>query len=211
MPKKRCGFRFSCAAMMLQPGLEAADCPNYEVCGSVSQLLPEEEVELQMVREERVRSAQEQYHRSIEVVCVNFQQAAVMMLMQRGCPQSLDSLGVTELISQAEMKLEKVRSHLNQYDDQYIAPEGCQAHQYNVKRPHGTYWYNKLAAREAIFEPAENMEKVKVLHLSYDDDPRNLEAREGIERRNQLTQLRTQLSVINEALEKALAIISPTD
>jgi hypothetical protein len=37
--------------MMLQPGLEAKDCPNYETCGSVSELTPEEEVDLIRVRE----------------------------------------------------------------------------------------------------------------------------------------------------------------
>jgi hypothetical protein len=50
MPKKKCGFGFSRAAMLLQPGLESSACPNYEDCGSVSTLTPDEEIELIRVR-----------------------------------------------------------------------------------------------------------------------------------------------------------------
>jgi len=75
----------------------------------------------------------------------------------------------------------------------YIAPEQTEVHQYNVKRREKTFWYNKLASKEAIFKPVEHTQKVKVLHLSHDDDPRNIEARAGIERRNQITQARTKL------------------
>ena len=63
--------------------------------------------------------------------------------------------------------------------------------------------YNKLTAPEPIFEPSEKQQKVKVVHLSHDDDPRNTEARLGIERRNQLTRVRTLLATTVELLQEA--------
>ncbi|MBE9107555.1 hypothetical protein IQ229_22285 [Nostoc cf. edaphicum LEGE 07299] len=44
---------------------------------------------------------------------------------------------------------------------------------------------------------------MKVVHLSHDDDPRNTEARLGIERRNQLTRVRTLLATTVELLLEA--------
>ncbi|MBD2241866.1 hypothetical protein H6G35_35670, partial [Aulosira sp. FACHB-113] len=72
----------------------------------------------------------------------------------------------------------------------------------------GVYGYNKLTADEPIFEPSEKQEKVRVIHLSHDDDPRNTEARLGIERRNQLTCVRTLLAKAVELLQEAANTIS---
>jgi hypothetical protein len=209
MPRKKCGFGFSCAAMLLQPGLEPKDCPNYETCGYASELTPEEEVELIRVREVQRQEAQQQWERVQERIRVSRHRAALMMLMERGCSQSLEDFGVTDSIASIETRLQELRSRLAQFTQGcYIAPNRCEAHRYNVKRPSGTYWYNKLTSRQAIFEPEEKEEKVKVIHLSHDDDPRNTEGRMGIERRNRLHQLQTQLQIAEGALEQAIALLS---
>ena len=43
--------------------------------------------------------------------------------------------------------------------------------------------------------------------LSHDDDPRNIEARLGVERRNQLTQSRTKLRKIQDRLADILELL----
>lgn len=209
MPRKKCGFGFSCAAMMLQPSLEVKDCPNYETCGSASELTPEEEVELIRVREVQRQEAQQQWERIQERIRVSRHWAAVTMLAERGCSQSLEDFGVINSMELLAVRLQELRSRTEQFTQGcYIAPDSCEAHRYNVKRPSGTYWYNKLTSREAIFEPEEKEEKVKVIHLSHDDDPRNTEGRLGIERRNRLHQLQTQLQIAEGALEQAIALLN---
>lgn len=218
--KKRCGFNFNCASMMLQPGLEPKDCPNFHTCGSVSELTPEEEVELTLVREVENQQRRQEWERVYERIRVSRQQAAVMMLRSRGCPQSLESLGITELLAQLEGQLEQVRSQVREIEHGgYVAPEGVEVHAYNVKRPrvvrteagrvrqYAVYWYNKLTSNEAIFAPEERQGGVKVIHLSHDDDPRNLEARDGVERRNQLLKVKTQLQGARGALELAIRVV----
>lgn len=49
------------------------------------------------------------------------------------------------------------------------------------------------------------------VHLSRDEDPLNTEARAGIERRNRLLQIKTQLRVAQAALEQAAAISQEGD
>jgi hypothetical protein len=208
MPKRKCGFGFSCAAMMFQPGLEPIDCPNYRTCGSASELTPEEEVELIRVRQVQQQQAQQEWELILERFRISRREAAVMMLMARGYPQSLDDFGILEFMDSIQTQLAELRSRSEQFAaDCYIAPNNCEAHIYNVKRPYGTYWYNKLSSTEAIFEPEEKEEKVKVLHLSHSDDPRNTEARLGIERRNRLHKLQTQLQIAETALEQAIALV----
>jgi len=215
MPKKKCGFGFSCAAMMMQPGLEPKDCLNYKTCGSASQLTPEEEVELIRVRVLQRQEAEirwqehiQQWEQVQERIRVSRRSAAIAMLMQRGCPQTLNNFGITDLIRLTETRLQQLRSQLEQFaTDCYIAPDSCEAHCYNVKRPYGTYGYNKLTSKEAIFEPEEKQEKVKVLHLSHDDDPRNTEGRRGIERRNRLHQVQSKVHVATRILEEAIALL----
>ena len=196
MPKKRCGFGFDCAGMMLQPGLEAGDCPNYETCGAAQEYEVGELFEL-------VRAGEEGWER----IRVTRQQAAIMMLMSRGNPQNLNSLEVNDLISEIELSLQALKERLNQFDNVYIAPEKTEVHEYNVKRRGKTFWYNKLASKEAIFKPVEQRSLVKVIHLSHDDDPRNIEARVGIERRNQITQARTKLKENQERLIDVLELL----
>lgn len=187
---------------MLMPGLTAEDCENRDTCGTIFELTPEEEVELIRVREE----CRAEYERYREIVRVNQQQAAAMMLLARGCPQSPESLGVTDQLDQVEARIEQVRSQLSEeYASAYIAPTECELHHYNVKRPGGTYEYNKLTAASAIFEPSEKTTKVRVIHLSHDDDPRTLEGRAGIERRNKLLSLATRLGQVEQILASVLA------
>ncbi len=196
MPKKRCGFGFSCGAMMQQPGLEPGDCPNYFTCGAVQEYEMGELFELVRVGEE-----------GWERIRVTRQQAAIMMLMSRGNPQDLNSLEVNDLISEIELSLQALKERLNQFEDVYIAPEQTEVNQYNVKRRGKSFWYNKLTSKEAMFKPVEQRALVKVIHLSHDDNPRNIEARLGVERRNQLTQARTKLKEIQSRLADALDLL----
>ena len=200
MARKKCGLGFDCGSMMLHPGIDPGQCENYQTCGAALELTPEEEFELLQAR---------QAENSIqwERIRLNRSQAAAMMLMSRACPQTPESLGVVEIAEQVNAKLCDFILLLGQYDGKFIAAESCETHTYNVKRSK-TYWYNKLTAANSIFEPAEKTEKVRVIHLSHDSDPRNLEARLGIERRNQLTQARTQLSIASAALDTALALVT---
>lgn len=191
--KSRCAYGFNCGAMMQQPGIEAEECANREVCRTIPNLDGEEFVEL-LAERERVR--------------LNRGEAARMLLMMRGNPQSIESLGVAEQIRNLKQEIEQIETHLQgNFNDRYIAPTGCEAHRYNVKRPIGIYWYNKLTSKEAIFEPAIKEEKVKVIHLSKDDDDRNLLGRKGIERRNKLIETRTRLRQVEDLLREILALL----
>ncbi|WP_223280383.1 hypothetical protein [Nostoc sp. PA-18-2419] len=193
--------------MMLQPGIDPGECENYATCGSAIKLTLEEEFELIRWREVQALQRQEEWERYRETIRLNRYQAALMMLTARGCPQTPESLGVVDLLLTLATKVEEVQAQLAQFEGQYIAPEKCEAHTYNVKRFGSVYCYNKLTAAEAIFEPSEKTEKVKVIHLSHDQDPRNSEARLGIERRNALTQVRTQINVAQQALTQALDLL----
>ena len=197
---------------MLEPGLTAEHCPNAEVCGTLTELTPEEEVELLRVRqvererrEEAEREWQEEWERIEERFRVTQRQAAEMMLMSRGCPQSIDSLGVSEAMASVQSRLSELWTRLGEYEGVYIAPPACEVHTYNVKRPSGTYSYNKLTAETAIFEPSERQQRVRVIHLSHDDDARNLGAREGVERRNKLLRLVSHLTHAEQLLSAVLA------
>ncbi|MBD2472815.1 hypothetical protein [Nostoc sp. FACHB-145] len=196
MPKKICGLGFDCASMMLQPGIDPGFCLNYDTCGGASELTPDEEIELIRVREL-------ENERTEECFRVTRHQAAVMMLMSRGCPQTPESLGVAEHLQAIAGFVEQLQQRLDNLEGHYIAPTGCEVHTYGVKRPSGVYYYNKLTASEAIFEPSSKQEKVKVIHLSHNYDPRHLQARLGIERRNQLTRVRTLLTQAVELLQQA--------
>lgn len=70
-------------------------------------------------------------------------------------------------------------------------------------RETNVYWYNKLMSQSAIFAPAEQTRSVKVIHLSKNGDPRNQEGCKGIERRNQLSQIATQLRIAERAILRA--------
>ncbi|BAZ03039.1 hypothetical protein NIES37_70520 (plasmid) [Tolypothrix tenuis PCC 7101] len=208
MPQKICGLGFDCASMMLQPGLDPSECLNYKTCGAATKLTPDEEIELIRVRQIAAQERQQEWERIQETFRTTRREAAVMMLMSRGCPQSAESLGVAAQMAAIAASVAQLHQNLNNIEGLYIAPSGCEVHHYNVKRPSGVYGYNKLTADEPIFEPSEKQEKVRVIHLSHDDDPRNTEARLGIERRNQLTRVRTFLATAVELLQEAANTIS---
>ena len=89
----------------------------------------------------------------------------------------------------------------------YVAPPSVEAHRYLVKRPYATYQYNKLTSKKAIFPPQQEENPVKVLHLSRDTDPRNILGRSGIERRNRILLLKTQIEKATELLSTAMETI----
>jgi len=209
MAEKRCGLGFSCASMMQQVELRVEDCPNLKVCGMAQRLEPEAEFELICAGSSVVVP-----------ITTTRRTAAIMMLMRRGCPQSVASFGLEEQITTLTTDLTQLTDEIAQYDDRYIAPADVEAVAYSVKRPRGVtqtpegetvqqyavYWYNKLMSQTAIFAPAEKERPVKVIHLSKTDDPRNIEGRQGVERRNQLNQIATQLRIAENAIAKAREI-----
>lgn len=195
---------------MLSPGLDPGDCPNYTTCGSASELTPDEMIELQRVRLERQQQARSEWEAHRERIRVSLQEAAIMMLRMRGCPQSPTGLGLNNRLAAIGEQSRQLEALLEAFasPDVYIAPTGCEAHRYAVARPYAKYWYNKLTAAQAIFQPIEMEQEVRTIHLSHDDDPRNLEARLGIARRNRLLQIQTQLERAQAALERAVELAS---
>ena len=231
MPKKKCGLGFDCASMMMQPGIDPADCLNFQTCGVAYELTPDEQLELIQVRErEREQAQQRQQEAQIEMeriqerILVSRKQAARMMLMSRGCPQSLDSLGINDLITNLNEQLSQLSQKLLEAtQDQYIPPKEVEVHTYNVKRgkKKKVFEYNKLIASEAIFKPVErtreirrngikimiNVEVVRMIHLSKDEDARNIVARESIELRNKLTKIETILKNAQQLIDEASNLI----
>ncbi|MEO0521127.1 MAG: hypothetical protein AAF171_27990 [Cyanobacteria bacterium P01_A01_bin.116] len=191
--------------MMQQLELRVEDCPNLSVCGMAQRLEPDAEFEL-------VRGGSS----GVVPITVTRRTAAAMMLMRRGCPQSLSSFGLDEQIAALTTQLNQLTEEIAQYEGHYIAPAEVEAVAYSVKRPAGimqtsegpvpqynVYWYNKLMSQRAIFAPAARPRPVKVIHLSKSDDPRNQEGRQGVERRNQLNQIATQLRIAESAILRA--------
>lgn len=217
MPQKKCGFGFSCASMMMQLSLEPKDCPNWQTCGRVLEYATDEEIALQRVLE--IEGEQ--------VTCewmITRHRAAIAMLQQRGNHQTAAELGLDEAQSEIAETLTRLQDNLSSFIQQegYIAPDNIEAHRYNVKRPgrlyigedgkwyeqKRIYWYNKLTAKTQMFSPAvpdEDVEddSVRVIHTSHNNDPRNVESRLGIERRNRLNQIRTQLRIAADAISQA--------
>ncbi|MGB3754996.1 MAG: hypothetical protein WBA07_01295 [Rivularia sp. (in: cyanobacteria)] len=222
MPMKKCGLGFDCASMMIQPGIDPADCLNYQTCGAAYELTPDEQLELIQIRERQREEAQQERERIEERILVSRKQAARMMLMSRGCPQSLDSLGITHVIAGFTEQLSHLSQVLSQVTlDQYIAPKGVEVHKYNVKRNKKVFEYNKLMAAEAIFKPVEktrvvrkngkkimrSVEAVRMIHLSRDEDARNIVARESIELRNKLSKVETLLKNAQQLIDEASNLI----
>ena len=198
MPIRMCAYGFSCASMMMEPGLTAEDCPNKTVCGTIRQLTDEERVELHYARiENNVRT--------IDTMMMNGRDAALYLLSTRACPQTPTSLGVTETLDRLRSTLSLIEETIARLsEDCYVAPIGVEAHRYLVKRPYGVYQYNKLTSREAIFPPQEREDSVKVIHLSSDYDSRNFEGRAGIERRNRLLAISTAIDTAEALLNRAI-------
>lgn len=201
MPTELCAYGFSCASMMMQPGLTAIDCPNKDECGTIIQLTEEDRVELYRARLENNR-------RIVERVRMTRGQTASYLLSTRGCPQTPETLGVTEAVGQLREAIASLEETINELSESYVAPEGVEAHRYSVKRPYATYEYNKLTAKKAIFPPQVKEAEVKVIHLSRDEDPRNIVGRSGIERRNRLLAMMTQLEAATDVLNKAREVAS---
>ena len=59
-----------------------------------------------------------------------------------------------------------------------------------------------------MFPPQQESQKVKVLHLSRDTDPRNILGRSGIERRNRILLLKTQIEKATNILKLAMETVS---
>ena len=196
MPKV-CSYGFSCASMLLQPGLTAEDCPNKNICGTIIQLTEEEEAELYAARMENNR-------RVVRTVMMSPQRAAQRLLRDRGCPQTAETIGIEESTVALIDTISQCQDLVEQLTSSYVAPPGVEAHRYLVKRPYGTYQYNKLTSKSAIFPPQQEDTEVKVLHLSRDTDPRNILGRSGIERRNRILFLKTQIEKATELLSKAM-------
>lgn len=202
---KRCAFGFDCSAMFLQPGLVADDCPNKETCKTLPDLPPLSRTWFnrdRIIEGDRIR----------ERIPLTNTEAAIMMLLYRGNSQTPLSLGAIAALDALQITLTNLRNQLETYGTtSYIAPTNVEAHTYSVKRPRGTYQYNKLASPDAIFEPSERTEKVKVIHLSHDTDPRNLEAKAGIDRRNKLLQLTSKLTDFEQTIGEILANLDTTE
>ncbi|WP_035800303.1 hypothetical protein [Crocosphaera chwakensis] len=196
MPIKQCAYGFNCGSMMMQWDLKPEDCPNKDVCGIITKLTEEEEIELYQARLENNR-------RIVERIRVNQEQAASSLLLSRGDAQTPESLGVTDTLAELQTAISLLESTINELDEGYIAPVGVEAHRYTVKRPYGCYEYNKLTAKDAIFEPQIKRNKVKVIHLSKDDDQRNIKGRAGIEKRNRLLAIKRQIKAATELLNEA--------
>lgn len=205
MIEKRCGLGFSCASTQQQVEIRVEDCPNFQICGAAQRLEPDVEFELICAGSSGVAP-----------ISTTRRRAAVMLLLHRGCPQSLESFGLEAKITALTTGLSQLTEEVAQHEGHYIAPADVEAVAYSVKRPRGmiqtsegvvqridVYWYNKLMSPTAIFAPAERARPVKVIHLSKNDDPRNLAGRRGVERRNQLNQIATQLQIAERAISKA--------
>ena len=207
---------------MMQTGLEPKNCPNWKTCGKVQEYSPDEVIELQRVC--IVQAEREHYQFRITRY-----EAAIMMLQQRGNSQSLEDFGLPTQQSVIAQSLTELQDNLVLLTENYVAPLEVNAHRYNVKRPgriyrneegqlcqeRRIYWYNKLTASRPIFEPSEDApleegleEKrpVRAIHLSHDNDPRNMEGRLGLERRNRLMAIHTQLQIAADALAAANVI-----
>ena len=196
MPTELCAYGFSCAGMMLQPGLTAIDCPNKDECGTIIESTEEDRVELYRARLENNR-------RIVERVRLTREQTASYLLTSRACPQTPPSLGIPQTIDQLRDAIVALEETIEEFSAGYVAPPGVEAHRYVVKRPYGSYEYNKLTSKEAVFPSQIKEEKVKVVHLSKDSDPRNIEGRTGIERRNRLLAIATKIRLATEVLDNA--------
>lgn len=173
-------------------------CPNSEICGKIPNLAPGKTIELYQVENRNGESIRKKLQ-------LTKQDAANLLLMMRGCPQTVSSLGIPKSLTTITSQLEKLDKSLADYENRYIPPQGSEVHTYNVKRPSGVYSYNKLSAEQAVFESSEHIGKVKAIHLSHDRDPRNLEARAAIARRNRLQKLANRLEQISASLVAVLA------
>lgn len=200
---------------MLQPDLKPGECPNYATCRRSTQLTPDEEIELIRVRqvqreeqERRRRRAQQEYELRQEVWRTTRREIALEMLMRRGCPQTVEQYIPNQTFEQLVEAIAQLQEQLAQFEGAYIPPEECIVHRYWVNRGYARYPYNKLMASTTVFPAVEQERRgwTRVIHLSNDDDPRNLEARKGITRMHRLTEIRSQLQTAQAAIAQAIEL-----
>jgi hypothetical protein len=194
MSSQKCGLSFNCASLLQQPKLKPWNCPNYHTCRTATDRPDDESFELAIASH------------PIQVTAI---EAATLMLRMRGNPQSPESLGLWTAFDCLARLLGELEQKLQQSEEQedYIAPEGCEVHIYNVKRPAGIYEYYKLASTQAMFEPSWEENPVKVIHLSRAGDPRVRSAKAGISCRNQLLKARKLLKNAEDLLEEVMELL----
>jgi hypothetical protein len=129
------------------------------------------------------------------------------MLNARGCPQTVDDFGLPSAIATIQTQLQDLVAALSAYEGVYIAPEACELHAYNVKRLGRVYEYNKLTAKQSAFASAEGGRQVRTIHLSHSNYPRSIAVGLGIERRNRLMQVRTQVALAKAAMQTAIELM----
>lgn len=131
------------------------------------------------------------------------EEAAEIVLRQRGCHTgSLDLVKKIELLQQI---LVNVVERIDEIDrSEYIPPDSCEVHSYNVKRPKGVFNYFKLAARHPIFRGVYQ-ETTKVIHLGHENSELHLKAAKAVQRRNTLNQIRKKVRDYTIEVETLLA------
>ncbi len=238
--REKCPYGFNCGSMMLQPGTIAHNCENLTECTKLTKAqgvswtaLNQPTFDLVEYREnldyhlrEEAQHLREEAQRRRYILRVRVHEAAVLLLKQRGNPQSVENFNFASPLSQIEQSLENLNSHLENLDSGYIAPSGVEAHVYNVKNPPTSYfseeitleeirekqkiyYYHKLLSKTAQFEsvkplkPGEVRKNCKTIHLSHGGDARNIQGRIGIERRNRLSKIQSRLLAASKALQEA--------
>ncbi|MGF1490483.1 MAG: IS200/IS605 family transposase [Prochloraceae cyanobacterium] len=96
---------FNCSLMLMTPGLTARDCPNNQLCGTISRLTEEEQVELARTIEIQsyFNSITNQIHHVQSVLAserfrINAEEAAIIMLKQRGAMPPIEDFCIQESI-----------------------------------------------------------------------------------------------------------------
>ncbi len=213
MPVIKCRYGFNCSLMLMMPGLTAKDCPNNQVCGTISRLTEEEQVELARTIEIQTyfNSITNQIHHIQSVLAcersrINAEEAAIMMLKQRGAMPPIEDFCIQESIDALDNAIDSLNEAIASLYTDYVCPQAATIHEYLVKRPWATYSYFKLASQQAIFEPSVKLNKVKVIHLSKRSDSRYIEASKGLERRNRLNKIKTLIDKAKATLSEAVEL-----
>lgn len=90
--------------MMQYPKLEAKKCENYYKCGAAFEYSEDELIELVRVREQHE-----------ETIRMTRREAAIMMLINRGNPQSLESFDIPNLVNEIEESFDALKEQLNPF------------------------------------------------------------------------------------------------
>jgi hypothetical protein len=171
-------------------------------------LTEDELVELVRVREVaqgRQRRAAARYR---EQWVTSRRQIALQLLQERGRPQQAVDYIPDAVFDQLHQQIAQLQTQLQRLEQPYLPPEGTIVHRYWVNRRYARYAYNKLMALRPVFPAVEQHKRqwTRVIHLSKDDDLRNLEARKGITRQQRLLSIREALEQAQAALQAALEL-----